>query len=55
LTASSRASASIFDTAPEFIPILRRQREHAGDHGDLDRANLFDGLLADITDKGPST
>ncbi len=44
-----------FETGPEFIPILRRQREHAGDHGDLERANLFDGLLSNITDEGPSS
>ena len=39
-----------FETGPEFIPILRRQREHAVDHDDLDRADLFDGLLSGIVD-----
>ncbi|MCA1706816.1 MAG: integrase, partial [Actinobacteria bacterium] len=44
-----------FDTGPEFIPILRRQREHAAEHGDADRSNLFDGLLSDISDDGRSS
>jgi integrase len=44
-----------FETGPEFIPILRRQRDHATDHDDLTRANLFDGLLSDIADDGPSS
>ena len=44
-----------FDTGPEFIPILRRQRDDAGDRGDAARANLFNGLLSDITEDGPSS
>ncbi len=44
-----------FDTGPQFIPILRRQRDDADDRGDAARANLFDGLLSDITDDGPSS
>ena len=42
-----------FDTGPEFIPILRRQRDHAADHGQSDRAELFGGLLSDVEDGGP--
>ncbi len=42
-----------FETGPEFIPILRRQRDHAAEQNDPDRANLFDGLLSDITDEDP--
>ena len=42
-----------FDTGPEFIPILRRQRDHATDHGQSDRAELFRGLLSDVEHGGP--
>lgn len=28
--------------------ILRRQRDHAADNGDLGRANLFGGILSDV-------
>jgi hypothetical protein len=41
-----------FDTGPEFIPILRRQRDHAVDHGQSDRAELFRSLLSDVEDGG---
>ena len=41
-----------FDTGPQFIPILRRQRDHALEHDQHDRARLFDGLLEGI-DKQP--
>ncbi|MCA1701734.1 MAG: hypothetical protein LC808_00060 [Actinobacteria bacterium] len=44
-----------FETGPEFIPILRRQRDDAGGRGDTARADLFDGLLSDITDDRPSS
>jgi len=32
-------------TGTEFLPILVRQRDHARDHGQPDRAALFDGLI----------
>ncbi len=44
-----------FDTGPEFIPILRRQRDHATDQGNAERSKLFAGLLADISDDGQRT
>ena len=44
-----------FETGPQFIPILRRQRKDAADRSDPGRANLFDGLLSDIPDDRPST
>lgn len=44
-----------FETGPEFIPILRRQRDDAADRCDLGRANVFDGLLSDISDDAPSS
>ena len=39
---------------PEFIPILTRQRDHARDHGQADRAALFDGLIQHAG-TGPAT
>jgi integrase len=39
-----------FETGPEFIPILRRQRDHAADHDHIERAELFDGLLSGMID-----
>ena len=42
-----------FESGPEFIPILRRQRDDAADRGNVDRADLLDRLLAD-NDEGPS-
>lgn len=37
--------SSIFRTGTEFLPTLTRQRDHAADHGQPDRAALFDGLI----------
>ena len=37
-----------FETGPEFIPILRRQRDDAEDRCDADRAATFDGLLSGV-------
>lgn len=41
-----------FETGPEFIPILRRQRDHAHDHAQPDRAELFTQILEGIDDTG---
>ncbi len=37
-----------FETGTEFVPVLIRQRDHATDHGQPDRARLFTGLLEDL-------
>jgi integrase len=37
-----------FETGTEFVPVLIRQRDHATDHGQPDRARLFTGLLDDL-------
>jgi integrase len=37
-----------FDTGPQFLPILRKQRDHAADHDQRDRAELFNTLLDGI-------
>jgi site-specific recombinase XerD len=42
---SACETCAYFRTGPEFLPILTRQRDHAHDHGQADRAALFDGLI----------
>jgi integrase len=42
---SACETCAYFRTGPEFLPILTRQRDHARDHGQTDRAALFDGLI----------
>ena len=38
-------TCSYFATGPEFIPVLLRQRDHALNHHQTERASLFDGLI----------
>jgi site-specific recombinase XerD len=42
---SACETCAYFATGPEFAPVLLRQRDHARDHHQPDRAALFDGLL----------
>jgi hypothetical protein len=42
---SARETCAYFRTGTQFLPILTRQRDHARDHGQADRATLFDGLI----------
>lgn len=42
---SACETCSYFTTGPEFVPVLLRQRDHAHDHGQPDRAHLFDTLI----------
>ena len=44
---SACETCSYFQTTIEFVPVLIRQRDHARDHGQTDRAELFDSLLAE--------
>jgi site-specific recombinase XerD len=37
-----------FETGPQFLTILRRQRDDAVDHGQEDRAQLLEGFIDDI-------
>ena len=37
-----------FDTGPQFIPILIRQRDHATERDQHDRAQIFTSLLDGI-------
>jgi site-specific recombinase XerD len=38
-------TCAYFRTGTQFLPILTRQRDHARDHGQAERAALFDGLI----------
>jgi site-specific recombinase XerD len=42
---SACETCAYFRTGTEFLPILTRQRDHARDHGQSERAVLFDGLI----------
>jgi site-specific recombinase XerD len=42
---SACETCAYFRTGTEFLPILIRQRDHAHDHGQIDRAALFNGLI----------
>ena len=42
---SACETCAYFRTGTEFLPILTRQRDHARDHGQNDRAALFDELI----------
>jgi len=42
---SACETCTYFRTGPQFLPILTRQRDHAHDHGQTDRATLFEGLI----------
>lgn len=46
---SACETCAYFQTGPEFVPVLIRQRDHARDHDQPDRAALFDGLLEQVT------
>ncbi len=42
---SACETCAYFKTGPEFVPVLLRQRNHARDHHQPDRAALFDTLI----------
>jgi hypothetical protein len=48
---SACETCAYFKTGPEFVPVLLRQRDHARDHNQPDRAALFDGLLEHVADE----
>ncbi len=39
-----------FETGPQFVTILKRQRKHADERGQSDRSQLFDGLIEGVAD-----
>ncbi|MGI8662474.1 MAG: tyrosine-type recombinase/integrase [Acidimicrobiales bacterium] len=49
---SACETCAYFQTGPEFVPVLIRQRDHARDNNQPDRATLFDGLLDRIAGEG---
>jgi site-specific recombinase XerD len=42
---SACETCAYFATGPEFVPVLLRQRDHARDHHQPDRAAIFDTLI----------
>lgn len=48
---SACETCSYFSTGPEFVPVLLRQRDHARDHDQPDRAALFDTLITRATEE----
>jgi integrase/recombinase XerD len=38
-------TCAYFDTGPQFVPVLLRQRDR-GQHRQTDRANLYDNLIS---------
>jgi site-specific recombinase XerD len=51
---SACETCAYFRTSTEFLPVLVRQRDHARDHDQADRAALFDGLIQ-RAETGPAT
>ena len=45
---SACETCSYFRTGTEFLPVLIRQRAHAQDHGQYERANLIKDLIDKI-------
>ena len=39
-----------FETGPQFLTILKRQRKHADERGQNERRQLFDGLIEGVAD-----
>jgi hypothetical protein len=45
---SACETCAYFRTSSQFLPILTRQRDHAAEHGQTDRAELFDKLIGGL-------
>ena len=45
---SACGRCNFFETGPQFVPILRRQRDHAEEHDQGARIELFDKLIEGI-------
>ena len=50
---SACETCAYFRTSVEFTPTLRRQRDHARDHGQNERAALFERLLEQVEGENP--
>jgi site-specific recombinase XerD len=53
LMESACETCAYFRTGPEFVPVLLRQRDHATQHGQTDRAELFDTLITRAETSSP--
>jgi site-specific recombinase XerD len=49
---SACETCAYFRTGPEFVPVLLRQRDHARQHGQKERADLFEGLVHQVGEAG---
>jgi hypothetical protein len=49
---SACETCAYFRTGTQFLPVLVRQRDHARDHGQTERAALFDGLIDTAAQEG---
>ena len=47
---SACETCAYFRTSTEFLPILTRQRDHATEHGQTERADLFDKIIGRLDD-----
>jgi hypothetical protein len=47
-------TCAYFETGPQFVPVLLRQRDHARSHRQADRARLYDHLIITTTTTGTS-
>jgi site-specific recombinase XerD len=52
---SACETCAYFRTGTEFLPVLTIQRDHARDHGQADRAALFDGLITKAAQGGTAS
>jgi len=50
---SACETCAYFKTGPEFVPVLLRQRDHAREHGQPDRAALYDNLITQADPTSP--
>jgi hypothetical protein len=46
-------TCAYFDTGPESVPMLVRQRDHAKAHHQNDRANVYDTLITTAETRTP--
>jgi hypothetical protein len=47
---SACETCAYFRTSVEFLPILTRQRDHATQHGQTERAGLFNKIIEQVDD-----
>ena len=46
-------TCAYFDTGPQFVPVLLRQRDHARTHRQAERAKLYDDLITRAEESSP--